>query len=180
MVTNAFLNPGPAKELYRYIDAANIDFKGFDEKFYKNVCDGQLQPVLDAMKIIKKSGAWIEVTNLIIPTLNNSTKIITGMCKWIMNYLGKDTPLHFSRFFPDYMLRDLPATQSETLNKAHEIAKQVGLNYVYLGNMASDKESTFCPRCGTTVIKRFGFQILENKLKNGKCPCGEKIAGVWK
>jgi len=180
MVTNAFLNQAPIKELYRYIDAVNLDFKAFDEKFYKNVCDGQLQPVLDAVKTIKKSGAWIEVTNLIIPTLNDSPKTITGMCKWIMNHLGKETPLHFSRFFPDYMLRDLPATPPGTLSKAYETAKDIGLNYVYIGNMVTDKESTFCPRCGALVIKRFGFQILQNNMKNDKCPCREKIAGVWK
>jgi pyruvate formate lyase activating enzyme len=180
MVTNAFLNPAPIKELYRYIDAANIDFKAFSKDFYQKICDGMLEPVLDAMKLIKKSGAWIEITNLLIPTLNDKQEIITDMCKWIVNYLGKDTPLHFSRFFPDYMLRDLPATQPSALYKAHDTAKKVGLNYAYIGNMVTDKESTFCPRCGALVIQRFGFQILQNNMKNGKCPCGEKIAGVWK
>ena len=180
MVTNAFINKAPAKELYRYIDGVNVDFKAFSESFYKKVCGANLQPVLDTIKLIKKAGVWIEITNLIIPTLNDNPEIIKEMCKWISNYVGKDTPLHFSRFFPDYKLRDIPPTPQKTLSKAYEIAKDIGLNYVYIGNMVSDKESTFCPRCGTLLIKRFGFQILENKLKNGKCPCGEKISGVWK
>jgi len=179
MITNAFINEAPVRELYRYIDAVNIDFKAFDEEFYKEICDGQLKPILKAIKLIKKTGAWMELTNLVIPTLNDDIKKIKQLCIWIKENLGKDTPLHFSRFFPDYMLRNLPPTKPETLNKIYETAKDAGLNHVYIGNMITDKESTFCPRCGTPVIKRFGFQILENKLKKGKCPCGEKIAGIW-
>lgn len=179
MVTNAFLNPSPIKELYCYIDGVNIDFKGFTEKYYKEICDGRLQQVLDSIKLIKKTGTWIELTNLVVPTLNDNLKKIKEMCKWILNNVGKDTPLHFSRFFPDYMLRGLPPTSLSTLNKAYETAKKTGLNHVYIGNIITEKESTYCPRCGTMLIKRFGFQILENKLKKGKCPCGEKIAGIW-
>ncbi len=180
IVTNAFINEAPIKELYRYIDAVNIDFKAFDEEFYQEICDGKLKPILNAIKLIKKTGAWLELTNLVIPTLNDGVEKIKQLCIWIKENLGKDTPLHFSRFFPDYMLRNLPPTKLETMNKIYEIAKDTGLNHVYIGNMITDKESTFCPRCGTPVIKRFGFQILENKLKKGKCPCGEQIAGVWK
>ncbi|MBW2993266.1 AmmeMemoRadiSam system radical SAM enzyme [Candidatus Woesearchaeota archaeon] len=179
IVTNAFANLEPIKELYPYIDAVNIDFKAFDDEFYRNICDGKLEPVLDAIKQIKKVGAWIEITNLIIPTLNDSMEKIKEMCIWIKETLGKDTPLHFSRFFPDYLLRALSPTSAETLDNAYETAKQAGLNHVYIGNVVSDKESTFCPRCGKLLIKRFGFQILENNIKKGKCSCMEHIAGIW-
>ncbi len=179
VVTNAFINLEPIKELYSYVDAVNIDFKAFDDEFYKDICDGKLEPVLDAIKQIKKLGVWIEITNLVIPTLNDDVEKIKEMCIWIKENLGKDTPLHFSRFFPDYLLRNLSPTPTETLNNAYETAKEAGLNHVYTGNVASGKENTFCPRCGKLLIKRFGFQILENNIKKGKCSCRESIAGVW-
>ena len=135
--------------------------------------------MLKAIKQIKKSGVWIEITNLVIPTLNDDIEKIKEMCIWIKENIGKDTPLHFSRFFPDYLLRNLSPTSAETLNNAYETAKESGLNHVYIGNVVSGKESTFCPRCGKLLIKRFGFQILENNIKKGKCSCMESIAGVW-
>lgn len=180
MVTNGFLNAKPTKELYKWIDGVNVDLKGFTEKFYKEVCGAWLKPVLDALILMKKT-SWIELTNLVIPSLNDNIKDIKAMCSWIEKNLGADTPLHFSRFFPDYKLRHLNPTPAETLMKAHDAAKKAGLNYVYVGNMPSGTgENTYCPKCGALLIKRFGFEVVENNLKNGKCKCGREIAGVWK
>ena len=110
MVTNGFINPEPAKKLYKFIDAANIDLKGFNQKFYKEECMASLEPVLNAIKLVKKMDVWIELTNLIIPTLNDDPKEIEKMCKWIVNNLDLNTPLHFSRFFPFYKQQSLPIT----------------------------------------------------------------------
>jgi pyruvate formate lyase activating enzyme len=178
-VTNGFINQEPLKELYKYIDAANIDLKGFTDKYYREVCGAWLQPVLDAIKTVYNLGAWIELTNLIVPTLNDDPQIIKKMCEWIKK-ISPDIPLHFSRFFPDYKMRDYPPTEENTLLKAGKIAKEVGLNYVYIGNiMLEEWGNTYCPNCKELVIERKWFEVIKNKIKNGKCSCGEKIAGVW-
>ncbi|MBW3003063.1 AmmeMemoRadiSam system radical SAM enzyme [Candidatus Woesearchaeota archaeon] len=180
MVTNGFINPGPVKELYPYIDAANIDLKGFTERFYRDVAGARLKPVLEAIKLIQKQGTFIELTNLLIPTLNDDTKLIKKMCEWIVKNLGKKVPLHFSRFFPDYQLQHIPPTPEKTLFKAFEVAKSSGLEYVYLGNLVvDDEDDTFCPKCGNLVIKRERYVAVENNLKNGKCQCGNDVPGVW-
>jgi len=181
MVTNGFINQEPLKELYKYIDAANIDLKGFTEKYYKEICGAWLKPVLDTIKTVHGFGVWLELTNLIIPGLNDDIKTIKKMCEWIKKTVGPDVPLHFSRFFPDYKMRDYPPTTEDTLIKAGEAAKKVGLNYVYIGNiMLPEWQNTYCPKCKELVIERRWFEVVQNKLKNGRCRCGEKIAGVWK
>ncbi|MDP2907733.1 MAG: AmmeMemoRadiSam system radical SAM enzyme [Nanoarchaeota archaeon] len=183
MVTNGFINPEPAKKLYKYIDAANVDLKGFTEDYYKNICFARLQPVLETLKLLDKMGVWIEITNLIIPGLNDDMKKIEEMCEWIKKELGTGYPLHFSRFFPCYKMMDRQPTPFETLKKAYQVAKKVGIKYVYVGNVPErEYEHTYCPKCKETVIKRTSyFQIEDNKLKNGSCPkCKTKIEGVWK
>jgi len=180
-VTNGFINQEPLKNLYKYIDAANVDLKGFTDHFYKNITGAWLNPVLETLKTIKKKKIWLEITNLIIPNLNDNLNIIKKMCEWIKKELGKDTPLHFSRFFPVYLMQDFPPTNENILLKAADIAKKAGLNYVYIGNIKTEKdEKTRCPKCSKIVIERDRFNITENKLKNGRCPCGKKIFGIWK
>ncbi|MCD6521865.1 AmmeMemoRadiSam system radical SAM enzyme [Candidatus Calescamantes bacterium] len=181
--TAGYINPEPLRELCRYVDAVNVDLKGFRQEFYDKLCwGGRLEDVLRTLKILKEEGVWIEVTNLIIPTYNDNPNDIRRMCEWIKNNLGEDVPLHFSRFFPMYKLVKLSPTPVSTLERAYKIAKEVGLKYVYLGNVpGSPYENTYCPKCGKVLIKRVGYVVLENNIKDGRCPyCGEKIPGVWK
>lgn len=180
IVSNGYINPEPLEQWCKYLDGANIDLKGFNENFYKKVCSAKLEPVLESLKILKKNNVWLEITNLIIPTLNDDFKEIEEMCKWIKDNLGKDVPLHFSRFHPDYKLLDIEITPKETLEKAKEIAVQY-LNYVYIGNIITkEHENTYCPKCKELLVQRFGYNILQNKIKDGKCTkCGNKIPGVW-
>ena len=133
------------------------------------------------MKILKKNNVWLEITNLIIPELNDNSKKIKEMCSWIKNSLGKDVPLHFSRFFPQYQLQNKEPTPPETLTKARDTAKKAGLNYVYIGNMITKEgESTYCPKCGKLLVERDWFRVVQNNIVNSNCPCGHKIAGIWK
>jgi pyruvate formate lyase activating enzyme len=181
MVTNGYINQEPLKKLYRYIDAANVDLKGFTEKFYKDITSSSLAPVLETLKTLKQIGCWTEITNLVIPTLNDDMKTIKEMCIWIDENLGDKVPLHFSRFFPFYKLEHLPPTQAETLVRARKIALDVGLKFVYVGNiLLEDSENTRCPKCGELLIERYGFEVRKNNLTEGKCKCGETIPGVWK
>lgn len=183
MVTNGFINPEPAKQLYKYIDAANVDLKGFTEEHYKTVCFARLKPVLETLKLLHKMNVWLEITNLIIPSVNDDMKKIKGMCEWIKKNLGNNYPMHFSRFYPCYKMMDRQPTPYETLQKAHDVAKKVGLKYVYVGNVPEKEYNhTYCSKCSEIIIKRSSFfQIEENKLKNGKCfKCKAKIQGVWK
>jgi pyruvate formate lyase activating enzyme len=182
MVTNGYINQEPLKELYKYIDAANVDLKGFTEKFYKEITSSSLAPVLEAIKTISKiKTCHLEITNLIIPTLNDDMKKIKEMCVWIKDNVGTDIPLHFSRFFPFYKLEHLPPTPPETLKKARDIALETGLKFVYVGNiLLKDSENTYCPKCKKLLIERIGFGITKNNIKEGKCSCGEEIPGVWK
>jgi pyruvate formate lyase activating enzyme len=179
MVTNGYINPEPLQKLYKYIDAANVDLKSFTTKFYSEVCFASLEPVLNSLKEIKQF-CWLEVTNLIIPTLNDNLADIKSMCEWLIKNLGEDVPLHFSRFFPYYKLTTLPPTPLETLVKARDIALKSGIKYVYIGNIATpDASNTYCPRCKKLLIERLGFGIVRNNIKEGKCECGQDIAGVW-
>jgi len=177
-----YINPKPLKELLQYIDAANIDLKGFSEDFCREMSYGRLQPVLETMKTIKKEGVWLESTNLIIPGKNDDPKMIRSMCRWIRKELGPDVPIYFAAFHPNYKLKGVPPTPVKTLEMAYRIAKEEGLRYVYIGNVYGHMhENTVCPKCGKTVIKRRGYSIVENNLKNGRCKfCGEKIAGIWR
>ena len=180
IVSNGFINEEPFKEFCKYLDGANIDLKGFTEEFYKKVCCAKLEPVLNSLKILKEKNVWLETTNLIIPTLNDDLKRIGEMCKWIKDNLGADVPLHFSRFFPYHKLNNVNPTPAETLVKARDIAKKIGINYVYIGNIFIEgADNTYCPKCGELLIERVGFNILQNNIKNAKCGCSEKIAGVW-
>jgi pyruvate formate lyase activating enzyme len=182
LVTAGYINQQPWKELLHYIDAANIDLKFINNEFYVKVCSGTLKPVQDAMVTAKAMGVMVEVTNLIIPTLNDSDDDIRKLCKWVMENLGRETPMHFSRFFPRYKMVNLPPTSSKTLDRARQIAMAEGLYYVYIGNIQSKEgQNTYCPKCNNLLIERSGYTILQNNLKDGNCPkCGHQIYGVWK
>jgi pyruvate formate lyase activating enzyme len=179
--SNGSMNPEPLKELLKYTDAVTIDLKGFTEEFYKNTSAAMLAPVQRTLKTIRESKKWLEIVNLVIPGLNDDPDDIKKMCLWIAEHLGDDVPLHFSRFFPNYRLTDIPATPVRALEKAHQIAMAAGLKYVTIGNVPGHKyNSTFCPQCQKRIIHRTHFQVLDNNIENGKCKfCGYSIAGIW-
>jgi pyruvate formate lyase activating enzyme len=182
LVTAGYINAEPWKQLLQYIDAANIDLKGITDDFYVRVCSATLKPVQEALVVAKSSSVSVEVTNLIIPTLNDKPEQIRQLSRWVKENLGGETPLHFSRFFPRYKMRHLPPTSLSTLDMAREIAMSEGLVYVYIGNILSEAgQNTFCPSCKRLLIERSGYTILQNKLKDGCCPdCGKEVYGVWK
>jgi len=182
-ITAAYINKKPLRKLCGVLDAANADLKAFDDGFYRRVNGATLQPVLDALVTMREEGVWLEVTNLVIPTLNDDLALIRGMVRWIRDELGEDTPLHFSRFHPQYRMRNLPPTPAEALDRARSEALDAGLHYVYIGNIPGHEgSSTHCPTDGTLLIGRTGFLITENNLTaDGRCPtCNTEIPGVWK
>jgi pyruvate formate lyase activating enzyme len=181
MISNGFINEEPLVELCKHLTAVKIDLKAFTDKFYRDYCSGELEPVLNTLKILKKVNMWFEIVVLIIPTLNDDPAEVKQMCTWIAENLGKDVPIHFSRFHPMYKIKNLPPTPPRTLENCHAIAAGAGLRYVYIGNVPGHHaENTYCPRCNEILIRRVGYSILENKIKNGKCSfCGALIPGVW-
>ncbi len=175
-----YINEKPLRKLAKYLDAADIDLKGFTEDFYARICSGSLKPVLDSLVVLKKEGVWLEITNLVIPTLNDDIKKIREMCTWILKNLGSDVPIHFSRFLPHYKLNNLPPTPLETLTEARNTAMDAGLKFVYIGNIRHEGESTFCPKCKKILIERIGYFVEQNNIANGKCRfCSTSIPGVW-
>ncbi len=179
VVSAGYINQEPLRELCQYVDAIKIDLKGFTEEFYQKMTGGQLGPVLNALKVIKDEGVWLEIVNLLIPGENDSEDEIRAMSQWIKDNLGDDVPVHFSRFHPQYKLQNLPATPEQTLLKAREIALEVGLKYVYTGNIGNLKtENTYCSD-GSLAIQRQGHFVLGNNLEKGVCPNGGQIPGVW-
>jgi pyruvate formate lyase activating enzyme len=182
LVTAGYINREPLRRLCRVIDATNTDLKGFDERFYRDNCGASLKPVLESLVAFREEGVWQEVTHLVIPGVNDDLAMIRRMVRWHRDALGSETPLHFSRFQPMYRLQNLPPTPVETLMRAREEALDVGLQYVYIGNLfGHPAESTRCPRDGTVLIRRNGMRVLDNRLTaEGRCPtCGDRIPGVW-
>lgn len=181
MITAGFIEEKPLLDLCPLIDAANVDFKGITEEYYKNMCSAELAPVQNAIKVMRREGVWVELTNLIVPTWNDSKEDIRQLCRWIVDSVGPDVPLHFSRFWPRHQLKNLPPTPVETLSMAWDIAKEEGINYAYVGNVPGHKgNSTFCPMDGKLLVKRIGYRILENNIEDGKCKfCQTKISGIW-
>jgi len=179
--TNGGINPGPLRELLKYMDAVCVDLKGFTAQFFTTTSFSQLEPVLTTLKTVKESGVWLEITCLIIPTLNDDMEQIEEMCRWIKENLGTEVPVQFSRFFPAYKLVKLPPTPTDTLERAREIAVTTGLKYVTIGNVPGHAaNSTYCPKCGSVVIERVGFSVMANNLDQGRCKfCGYPIPGVW-
>ena len=181
VVSAGYISPEPLKRLCENVDAIKIDLKSLREKFYKDICSGELKPVLDALKIIRDSGVWYEIVYLVVTSLNDSDEELRDTAHWVYDNLGPDVPLHFSRFYPIYQLKNLRPTDPERLTTAREIAMDIGLNYVYIGNVAGDPgENTYCPKCGELLISRVRYFIRQNNMVNGACSrCGEKIPGVW-
>jgi len=180
MITCGYINLKPLEELCKYIDAANIDLKSFDNTIYKQLNAGQLDPVLNAIKLAHRKGVWVEITNLIVPDWTDNMDMIRTMCKWIRSTLGKDVPLHFSRFHPMYKLAHLFPTPTKTLESAKKIAQQEGLYYVYIGNVAGIDPNTYCPKCKKPIILRKGYVITGNNIYEGTCKfCQTPVAGIW-
>ncbi len=181
-ITAGYINRKPLEDIIPYIDAFAVGLKGFTNTFYREYIDGELSVIKDTLKILNKhrGKTWYEIVNLIVPGLNDNPKSIKAMTAWIKTNLGKDVPLHFTKFEPYYKLKNLPPTPRKTLVRAHKIAKKTGLNYVYIGNIPGEKAAhTYCPACGNKVIERLNFLVIKNNLKNGRCKCGHKLPGQW-
>ncbi len=182
LVSCGFMNQEPLQEMCEVLDAIKIDLKGFSEDFYHKVCGAELKPVLRSIKQVSKNKVHLEIVNLVVPTLNDSDKMLNDLADWIIGELGPDVPVQFTRFHPDYKLLNLSPTPISTLERARETAMSKGIHYAFVGNVPGHPgNSTYCPGCGKIVIKRSGFFVLENHLKDGCCEyCGYRIAGVWK
>lgn len=182
IVSSGYVNKHPLLELVPFLDAANIDLKSFENQTYKQMSGATLQPVLNTLLELKKADVWLEITNLIIPNFNDEAKMIVEMCKWLVDNGFENTPLHFSKFYPTYKLLNTEPTSNEKIEEAIEIAQNIGLKYVYSGNIYRHKnESTYCSSCGIKLIDRNGFNVIKNNLIGDKCPnCGDTIHGVWK
>jgi len=180
-ITNGYMNREALLDLSRYLDAANVDLKSFDEEVYNKLNSGRLRPVLETLRTLKEQGVWFEITNLIVPTWTDKYDMIEEMCVWLYKNIGADHPLHFSRFTPMYKLTHLPPTPVKTLEKARRIALDAGIKHVYIGNVPLHKaNNTYCSKCGKILIERKGYQIKQNNIINGTCKyCGEEIKGVW-
>ena len=181
-VTAGYQCAGPREEFYRYMDAANVDLKGFTEEFYRKVCIGELAPVLETLRYIKhETDTWLETTTLLIPGKNDSDDELKRMCDWVVSELGPDVPMHFSAFHPDFKMMDTPDTPPSTLERARKIAIQAGVRYAYTGNVHDrDGDTTLCHQCHSPLIVRDWYDLLEWNLENGKCPkCGTTCAGVF-
>lgn len=178
-VTNGYITPEALAEIRPYLHAANIDLKGFTEDFYRTICGAKLEPVLDAIRLYREYGIWIEITTLVIPGHNDSEPELRRIAEFIRS-VGEEVPWHVSRFHPTYKLTDRPRTPIQTLQRARRIGLDAGLRYVYEGNVPGEGEDTVCWKCKNTLVKRVGFSVEENRVTEGKCPsCGAAIDGVW-
>jgi pyruvate formate lyase activating enzyme len=182
-VTAGYMNDAPRREFYHHMDAANVDLKGFTEDFYRRICAGHLQPVLDTLEYLKhETDVWFEITNLMIPGLNDSPEETDAMTRWVVEHLGDDVPMHFTAFHPDWKMLDRPPTPPETLTLARRIARDNGVRYAYTGNVHDvEGQSTLCHSCGNVLIERDWYELGTWALGgDGRCSrCGERCAGVF-
>jgi pyruvate formate lyase activating enzyme len=179
-VTNGFMTTETIETIAPYLTAANVDLKSFRDEFYKKRCGAGLNPVLESLKKMKEMGIWVEITTLLIPTLNDSDEELKDIAQFIAG-LGKETPWHISRFHPQFKMLNVPVTPVSSLHKAVEIGKQAGLKYVYSGNVPGDEgENTYCFQCGNLLIERYGFKVVKINLSGNKCnKCGTELDGVF-
>jgi pyruvate formate lyase activating enzyme len=179
-VTNGYVTQEALPGVYANIDAANVDLKAFSDDFYRKWTGADLQPVLEAIVELRRRGVWVELTNLLIPGLNDAEADLTRMCQWILTELGERVPLHFSAFHPDYRLRDRPSTPARTLSRARQLAREVGLRHVYVGNVHDEEgSSTYCAACGGRIVARSWHAIRDRQLKGSRCGhCGEEVDGI--
>ena len=178
-VSNGYLTEEAAREIAPYLHGINIDLKSFSDEFYRRHCGATLQPVLDTIERMVGLGVWVEVTTLVIPGWNDSSQELAWLAEFLSG-VSPNIPWHISRFIPAWRVTDRPPTPVSTLRRARRIGLEAGLKYVYLGNVPGEGEDTHCPNCGETLIRRHGFYILQNRLREGRCPsCGTEIPGVW-
>ena len=177
-VSNGYINPEPARKIARYMDAINVDLKG-DVKFYQKLCGvPSEEPMKNALKIYRKAGVWTEVTNLVIPGYNDKPGQIESLVEWVMDNLGPETPMHFSRFYPHYKMTDVGPTPVETLETVTRIAGKAGMKWVYTGNVPGHgRENTKCPGCGAVLIERSGISVASFKDKCDKCKIRVPVSG---
>ena len=182
MVTAGYIDKEARKEVYQYIDAANVDLKAFSEMFYHKLTFSHLADVLDTLVWLKnETDVWIELTTLLIPGENDSDEELKRMTDWVLKNLGDEVPMHFTAFHPDFKMTDRPRTPQSTLSRARTLASNAGVKYCYVGNVYdTEGQTTYCPNCRTALIERDWHTVFSNKIMNGKCPeCGESIAGVF-
>jgi len=181
MVTAGYISEEPLKDLLELIDVFVVGYKGFTEEFYAEVISGRLEPVLNTMKTIKAAGKHMEVVSLLIPGKNDSDEQLKTGVDWFKANLGTDIPWHFSRFVPDFLLKNLPPTPNTIMEKARKMALDAGIKYVYTGNNPGQEGNhSFCPGCGKKVVERLGFKVLRSLLKSGRCPdCNYQLPGIW-
>jgi pyruvate formate lyase activating enzyme len=181
MVTNGYMSSEAIEEIAPYMDGANIDLKAFTESFYKKYCGARLSPVLDTIKAMKEKNIWVELTTLLIPGLNDDPKEIRELVSFIVS-VDDTIPWHVSRFYPQHQLNNLPPTSPQAIFDCLKIGTEMGLKYLYAGNISADKwEDTWCPNCGELLVKRSGYFTRVQHLSDGKCgKCSHPIAGVWK
>ncbi|MBM4264140.1 MAG: AmmeMemoRadiSam system radical SAM enzyme [Deltaproteobacteria bacterium] len=179
MVTAGYITPEARPDVFRYVDAANVDLKAFTERFYRKVTFSHLDPVLDTLKWLKnETDIWFEITNLLIPGENDDVDETKRLCDWVVENLGDSVPLHFTAFHPDFKLTDRPRTPAATLTCARRIAQAAGVRYSYVGNVHDDEgQTTYCPSCRRALIRRLWHDLLEYHLAGNRCPCGAAIAG---
>jgi len=178
-VTNGFMTPEALETIKPYLDACNVDLKSFREEFYKEICKGHLQPVLDSIRLMKKLDIWVEVTTLVVPGENDGEEELRSIARFIAE-TDPEIPWHISRFHPNYKYTDTRATPLETLRNACSIGRKEGLRYIYVGNVLGESEDTLCPSCGKTLVRRHGFSISDYRVKDSACSfCGKHVAGVF-
>lgn len=182
IISNGYIKKEPLVKLCQHLTAVKIDLKAFSDTFYQEICRGKLTPVLNTLETLRDLGIWYEIVVLLVPTLNDSPQEIRAMSRWIAETLGKDVPVHFSRFHPMYKLTNLPPTPIKTIETARNIARDAGLNYVYIGNIPGHEgENTYCPKCGKMIVQRVGYQIVKMDIDAaGQCVyCQNRIPGIW-
>jgi pyruvate formate lyase activating enzyme len=181
MVTNGYVTREAFHDLYDHVAAANVDLKALDDEFYRRHTLARLAPVLETLRRLRdETGVWVEITNLVIPTLNDDPGKVRRLADWVLEHLGPDVPVHFTAFHPEFRLLDLPPTPPATLRAARSIAREAGLRHVYEGNVLGDGAHTSCASCGRLLIRRSWHAVLEDHLVDGRCPdCGQAVPGVW-
>jgi pyruvate formate lyase activating enzyme len=181
MVTAGYITPEARPEVFRYIDAANVDLKAFTERFYRKVTFSHLDPVLNTLQWLKNAtDIWFEITNLMIPGENDDPEESRQLCDWVLKNLGPDVPIHFTAFHPDFKMTDKPRTPASTLSLARQLALSMGIRYCYVGNVFDDEgQTTRCPSCRRVLIRRSWHDLLEYHLEGDRCPCGETVPGLF-
>jgi len=182
LVTSGYASAAAVRSVAPLVAAANVDLKSMNDRFYREVCDGALAPVLRTIEILQAAGTHLEITNLLIPGKNDSDAEIAALVEWVKTHPGPETPLHFSAFYPTNQMQDVPPTSAATLRRACKLAREAGLHHVYAGNIElADGSNTNCHNCGALLVSRHRYRVLENRVgQTGACPqCGTQIRGIW-